>query len=231
MGKRKKKKVETKDFIPSITIFFDGACAPFNPGGHMGLGCVVQEGKQVVYEYAGYVEQNINNSNNVAEYLALENALDFVLENGYQDDTIFVRGDSKLVINQMIGSWNIKEGKYVDVALRCLEKKKQIKNIRFQWNLREFNKRADELSNVEFIKRGIKLFDKETVFTTSSKEPNTMVMPFGMHGGKLIKDCPIEYLQWAIANFTWTFSNKNLKSAMIFHLNEFKNSDNHKLRK
>jgi len=49
-----------------VTASFDGACEPFNPGGHMGLGWVIGGEPQ-----SKYVSSSGGNSNNVAEYLAL----------------------------------------------------------------------------------------------------------------------------------------------------------------
>ncbi len=49
-----------------IIASFDGACEPFNPGGHMGIGWVI-DGKG----YSDYIPAAHGNTNNVAEYLAL----------------------------------------------------------------------------------------------------------------------------------------------------------------
>ena len=139
-----------------IKIFFDGSCYPSNPCGHMGIGTVIYEDDKKIFEYAGFVEQSIENSNNVAEYIAFENALDYILENGMQDEVINCCGDSKLVVNQMLGKWAIKEGRYVEYALRCKQKVAQLSKFKIRWISREFNKEADYLSNVEMIKRGYK---------------------------------------------------------------------------
>lgn len=139
-----------------IKVFFDGSCFPKNPCGHMGIGTVIYEDDKKIFEYAGFVEQSIENSNNVAEYIAFENALDYILENGLQDETINCCGDSKLVVNQMLGKWAIKEGRYVKYALRCKEKVAQLSKFKIRWISREFNQEADYLSNVEMVKRGYK---------------------------------------------------------------------------
>jgi len=145
-----------KHFEPNVLIYFDGACAPINPCGHLGLGCYIEENGKRVFEYSGYVAESYENSNNVAEYLALENALDFILENGLQDEKIQVYGDSMLVIKQMNDRWRIKGGRYFETAIRCKEKVKNIKNIMFDWIPREKNYLADKLSNAELIRHGVK---------------------------------------------------------------------------
>lgn len=140
-----------------IRAYFDGACAPFNPSGHMGIGCFIEDHDGTrIFEYFGYVDKNPKNSNNVAEYMAIENCIDFIIENGYQEDEITFYGDSKLVIMQMNKKWRIKEGRYVHVAQRCFNKSKSIKNSYFKWIPRELNSEADRLSNIELLKRGIK---------------------------------------------------------------------------
>lgn len=149
-----------KNFEPSVFIFFDGACAPINPCGHMGIGCYIEEDNKRIFEYSGYVPESFDNSNNLAEYMALENALDFILENGMQNEKIQVYGDSMLVIKQMNNRWRIKGGRYYESAIRCKEKVENIKNIQFTWIPREQNFLADELSNKELIKNNIKLFKK-----------------------------------------------------------------------
>lgn len=138
-----------------ITAFFDGACAPINPKGHIGFGCLVKEDNKVVYEYGGYLEANENNSNNVAEYLALENVLDFLLENGMQDEKITVYGDSKLAVMQMNKRWRIKGGRYFETAISCKEKTNNFSKIIFKWIPREENTDCDNLSKIMFKKLGI----------------------------------------------------------------------------
>lgn len=144
-----------------VTAFFDGACAPYNPKGAMGLGCIINEDKKRIMEYAGFVDFDYCNSSNVAEYLAFENIIDWLLENGYHDDEILIMGDSRMVVMQMNRRWGINDGYYVQVAWRCKEKLKEFSNLKIQWIPREHNRQADALSNQEFLKRGIKLFEKK----------------------------------------------------------------------
>lgn len=149
-----------KIFEPNVFIYFDGACAPINPCGHIGIGCYIEENGNRIFEYSGYLPATNENSNNVAEYMALENALDFILENGMQNEKIQVYGDSMLVIKQMNGIYKIKSGRYFETAIRCKAKVKNIEKILFDWIPREENELADKLSNSELIRRGVKLFKK-----------------------------------------------------------------------
>ena len=91
-----------------VKASFDGACEPWNPGGHMGLGWVIDGTKH--YEY---VESGPGNTNNVAEYRALIRLLEAMISEKTPGNLIII-GDSKLVVNQVAGDW-ICNGHRVDL--------------------------------------------------------------------------------------------------------------------
>jgi len=81
----------------TLRCTFDGACEPFNPGGAMGLGWTI--GGQ---GHHAYVPKDYKNTNNVAEYLALDRLLDALLAmEGIE--SVVVSGNNDLVINQLSG--------------------------------------------------------------------------------------------------------------------------------
>lgn len=132
-----------------ITCYFDGACEPKNPGGNMGIGAYIMVDKERVYEYSNHIPASRDNSNNVAEYLALEKVLEFLQTNSFRDEVIFIKGDSNLVVQQMAGNWRIKQGRYKETALRCQRLAIEIRTrhkLIFKWIPREENKEADLLS-------------------------------------------------------------------------------------
>lgn len=137
-----------------ITVFFDGACGPENPGGKCGGGAAIYYDFELVYEIAErYVPKNPRDtSNNVGEYWALVKALELLLTQGKAQEEIEVFGDSKLVISQMTGKWRIKNGIYKDVGLACQKLVKNFPNLRLQWIPREQNERADGLSKIALKK-------------------------------------------------------------------------------
>jgi ribonuclease HI len=141
-----------------LICFFDGACEPKNPGGNMGWGWHVSGNGNEIFEYSNFLPADHDNSNNVAEYLAFEELLDFLFANGlHQQHHIEIYGDSKLVINQMFSNWQMHGGYYVPVAQRCL-KKLSLFNRRLvsgQWVPRTKNNKADELSKRELIKHNV----------------------------------------------------------------------------
>ena len=90
---------------------FDGACEPVNPGGHGGWGYVIRavEGAQLGAELAcgsGYIPASRQTTNNVAEYTAALEAVRAWLRLA-RSTPLLVCGDSKLVIMQMRGEWQL----------------------------------------------------------------------------------------------------------------------------
>ena len=74
---------------------------------------------------------------------------------GLFEAQIIVYGDSKLVIEQMFGSWKIRKGAYVPLALAAQRLLRQFKNIKGRWIPREKNEIADELSKSALVREGV----------------------------------------------------------------------------
>ena len=84
-------------------------------------------------------------TNNVAEYIALVTALEWIDQNRHGSN-VLVRMDSKLVIEQMSGNWKIK---HPDMQQLAIQANRLVSGLRasFQWIPREQNSRADALAN------------------------------------------------------------------------------------
>lgn len=151
----------------TITINFDGGCQPRNPGGHMAWAVVTQytasDGALLKFRYHGFQSAASQNTNNVAEYLAFKLALERLREIiGSIPGSlkkITIQGDSQLVIKQMSGEWNIKQGLYVNLAKICLIELESLKSegyeISLRWIPRKDNTEADALCNAQFKSRNI----------------------------------------------------------------------------
>ena len=63
-------------------VKFDGCCEPRNPGGHMGFAATVHSKEHGLIKLHGGALAAVGNTNNVAEYRALELALDWLIEQG-----------------------------------------------------------------------------------------------------------------------------------------------------
>ena len=114
-----------------------------NPG-PAGRGAVVIDADtgEVILEIAKYIGVA---TNNVAEYLALKAGLEGAI--GINPESkILVRMDSKLVIEQMSGTWKIKHPDMIQLA-REVQALARGRAIKFMWIPREENSRADALAN------------------------------------------------------------------------------------
>lgn len=154
-----------------IIGFFDGCTEPVNPNGSMGIGAILYDAPNaephtlksgeasIIFQYAKcihrYEDGFQNTSNNVAEYLACMALLNFIIENNLSNRNVVLYGDSKLVVNQMNGEWNMNAGIYIPYARDCQELIRQIKSVRFIWIPRERNGEADTLSKSKMIERGV----------------------------------------------------------------------------
>ena len=120
--------------------FFDGASAG-NPG-KMGTGFVIfNEKDDVIIEGSEYIGVGTNNE---AEYQALISLLEFAVEN--KIETLEVFGDSKLVIEQVLGRWKVKAENLKPFAKIAQNLFSKVPNISINWIGRDFNTFADKLS-------------------------------------------------------------------------------------
>ncbi len=114
-----------------------------NPG-PAGYGAVVKDGVtgEVIAERAAAIGVA---TNNVAEYGGLIAGLQAALDLGADD--VDVRMDSKLVVEQMSGRWQVKHPSMKPLAREAAELVRQLPRVRFSWIPREKNKDADALAN------------------------------------------------------------------------------------
>ena len=128
--------------VTSFVIEADGASRG-NPG-HASYGTVVRNmgTGEVVVELAGVLGHA---TNNVAEYNGLIAGLEAVAELD-PNAIVEVRMDSKLVVEQMSGRWQIKSPDMRELAMRARELLPYA-NITYTWIPREDNKHADALAN------------------------------------------------------------------------------------
>lgn len=144
-----------------IVANFDGCCEPKNPGGAIGCGVVIKQDGNIVNQITWFKSADKNNSNNIAEYQAFILCLQDLLERDLQTAEIVIKGDSALVINQMNGSWRVKEGLYVSYAIRAQKLLKNFTNLTLVWVPREQNEEADVLSKRELITRNIHITKRD----------------------------------------------------------------------
>jgi broad specificity phosphatase PhoE/ribonuclease HI len=114
-----------------------------NPG-PAGYGAVVRDGLtgEVLAERAAGIGVA---TNNVAEYGGLIAGLRAALD--LDPEEVEVRMDSKLVVEQMSGRWQVKHPSMKPLAREAAALIGQLPNVRFSWIPREKNKHADRLAN------------------------------------------------------------------------------------
>jgi ribonuclease HI len=136
----------------TVTVWFDGACEPRNPGGHGTYGIVIEDGDGTILTTdRGYIGHGDGITNNVAEYTGLIEALEYVHDRN-PDAYVTVHGDSQLAIRQMTGQYQVRSER-----LRPLWQKAQTLardlDVTFEWVPREQNEHADSLSRREYHER------------------------------------------------------------------------------
>jgi ribonuclease HI len=137
----------TKMKVIPETIFyhmnFDG-CSKGNPG-LAGAGAVIyDENHKEVWSGSLFVGKSI--TNNYAEYYGLLMGMEKAVEMNIK--SLVIRGDSQLVINHMTGKYKCKSINLVDLYSRAKELDEKFDAVHYFHVLREYNKRADELSNI-----------------------------------------------------------------------------------
>ncbi len=125
-----------------VVIEADGG-ARGNPG-PAGYGAVVRDASNGAV-LAERSEALGVTTNNVAEYSGLIAGLTAALE--LSATQAEVRMDSKLVVEQMTGRWQIKHPALRALAAQAAELQSRFDQVRYEWVPRERNKHADALAN------------------------------------------------------------------------------------
>ncbi|MEV5694008.1 bifunctional RNase H/acid phosphatase [Micromonospora globbae] len=114
-----------------------------NPG-PAGYGAVVRDADtgEVLAERSGSIGVT---TNNVAEYRGLIAGLEAAADLGATE--VEARMDSKLVVEQMCGRWQIKNAGLRPLAAQAAELVSRFAAVRFTWVPRERNRHADALAN------------------------------------------------------------------------------------
>ena len=138
--------------------WFDGACAPCNPGGTATSGAIVKDDKgAVLLKESCVVGQGAGMSNNVAEYAAVIGLVEYL--RSCPPGQVIVHGDSRLVINQLKGEWGVNGGLYRSVGLEAQHLLAQLRNLGWQvdlqWIPRTQNEECDALSKRSLADPGV----------------------------------------------------------------------------
>jgi len=143
------------DSLGIYVAYFDGLCEPKNPGGVATYGLLVRNEGKTVFEDSGLAFAKPwtgEASNNVAEYSAAIHALEWLKKNGLQHSSIVLKGDSRLIINQLKGKFKVKAPRIVELHRRASRLLSEFSNLRLEWVDRSKNSEADRLSRLAYRK-------------------------------------------------------------------------------
>ena len=130
--------------MSKLDIYTDGSVS-VNPGGVGTWAWVAYvDGEESEYDY-GAIRARQENTNNLMEHRALNEALKWAAHHQYQKFSIY--SDSNLAVNQINGVWRIKADSLRGLALDSRGLLVQQQAI-CAWIPRERNQRADELSKI-----------------------------------------------------------------------------------
>ena len=171
--------------VRSLIVEADGGSRG-NPG-QAGSGTVIIDAEtgEILFEIARFIGIA---TNNVAEYTALLAAFETIHEFAPAAQ-VLVRMDSRLVIEQMAGTWKIK---HPDMQMLAQQVQRLVvgKDVRWQWIPREENKRADALANkamdeaadsvVSFLDATVAVEPKAAVAEFNNELPSSVRAPGGV---------------------------------------------------
>jgi ribonuclease HI len=128
-------------FEADYILYVDGASRG-NPGpASYGFAVLNNDGK-VLHRGSGYIGIS---TNNVAEYTALIEALEFALKKGIS--AIEVRSDSQLLVKQLSGEYKVRTPHIRELYESCLELLRKFAWYQIRHIPRSQNKLADRLAN------------------------------------------------------------------------------------
>jgi ribonuclease HI len=126
-----------------MTLFFDGGSRG-NPG-ISGCGYVLTDMHAVVLR-EGYKFIGPSSTCNQAEYAGVLMGIDRAVHEGCT--ALYIRGDSKLVINQLAGTYQVRHPNLKPLFAQCANALSRIPVVQFKHIPREKNSHADRLANI-----------------------------------------------------------------------------------
>lgn len=130
----------SNDNNPKYILRFDGA-SKGNPG-NAGAGAVLYKNDKEIWNISRHLGKQTNNyAECFAAILGIEEAAKRNIK------TLYVEGDSMLIINQLKGKWQVKNNDLKNLYLSITQSLKSFEKITFKHIYRNYNSRADQLAN------------------------------------------------------------------------------------
>src|SRR5512138_1352083 len=141
--------------MPMYILQFDGMLRTSSKAGStqrglLGYGWLIQKGGLEVAHGYGVFLRNCNAGSNAAEYLALIDGLEALLDMRINHEWIEVRGDAKCVIDQMTGVAGVSSPLTRKLYQRTDQLSHHFPFLTWKWVPRRENRYADSLSRRSF---------------------------------------------------------------------------------
>lgn len=114
--------------------------------GFMGYGWLIFRSQAMIARGHGVFARAKDATSNVAEYLALIEGLEALLDLGVAAEPVLVSGDAKCVIDQMRGAAAVNSERIRPLYRRAQRLAEQIETVDWSWTPRRHNHEADELT-------------------------------------------------------------------------------------
>lgn len=126
----------------TYVVYTDGGSR--NNPGEAAIGAVIMKDGEIVHE----ISERIGiATNNVAEYVALVHALEYLVAHNNAQEPAQIRLDSKLVVEQVLGHWKVKEMTLKPYVVQAQSLLQQLSTVSLEHVPREQNTHADMLVN------------------------------------------------------------------------------------
>jgi ribonuclease HI len=135
------------------TLKFDGLFRQvgdpaYTKTGLMSYGWLIYKGTTLLGKGRGAFAKSRDATSNVAEYLALIEGLEGLIDLRLQNESIRIIGDSQIVINQVSGRIVTTAPRLRQLRIRALKLLDQFNNVTLIWVSRKHNKDADALTRL-----------------------------------------------------------------------------------
>jgi ribonuclease HI len=135
------------------TLKFDGLFREETTGGLKGVragfisyGWLIYRGEQLVARGFGVFALDKYAASNIAEYIALIEGLEALVDFGVRKEAVEIQGDAKCVIDQMCGVAGISSIPTRKLNRRASRLAKRFADLNWQWVPRRHNRDADQLT-------------------------------------------------------------------------------------
>jgi ribonuclease HI len=135
-----------------ITLRFDGLFRGI-PSNHCGrkagvmcYGWLISRNGVLLARGHGAVARGKDATSNVAEYLALIEGLEALIDLGVSQETVKICGDSRCIIDQMRGAAAVNAPSMIPLHDKAARLVQHFRKLRWNWMPRKHNKEADSLT-------------------------------------------------------------------------------------